>query len=254
MNAVVKLNPPTPIAPEVIASLVITGDLSRLDPSQKVALYNYRCQQAGLDPAAKPFDLLTLNGKQILYANATCTQQLCAVHKLSTTVVARERVEDAYTVVVRVTGPDGRATENMGAVALGNLKGEAYANALMKAQTKAVRRTVLAHCGLGMLDETEVTTIPGATAMPFTADPRGDLSQVDPANIEEAVKQVQAALERDQIEDAQMLELYGIHKELAKDQPLYIAVADALAERKILTKAQWKDAVNVGGKLAKAAG
>jgi hypothetical protein len=30
----------------------------------------------------------------------------------------------------------------------------------MKATTKAIRRTVLAHCGLGMLDETELDTIP----------------------------------------------------------------------------------------------
>jgi hypothetical protein len=247
MNAVVKLNPPTPIAPEVIASLVITGDLSRLDPSQKVALYNYRCQQAGLDPAAKPFDLLTLNGKQILYANATCTQQLCAVHKLSTTVVARERVEDAYTVVVRVTGPDGRATENMGAVALGNLKGEAYANALMKAQTKAVRRTVLAHCGLGMLDETEVTTIPGATAMPFTADPRGDLSAVDNSIRDRHVSAIADILNEDKEEGqiAETLRQY-VAEYLTGFNDLYIAVADELAAQKVIAKAAFKAYLKLG--------
>lgn len=247
MNAVVKLNPPTALAPEVIASLVITGDLSRLDPSQKVALYNYRCQQAGLDPAAKPFDLLTLNGKQILYANATCTQQLCAVHKLSTTVVARERVEDAYTVVIRVTGPDGRATENMGAVALGNLKGEAYANALMKAQTKAVRRTVLAHCGLGMLDETEVTTIPGATAMPFTADPRGDLSAVDSTIRDKHVEAIRDILAMDAEENhiADCLRDY-VAEFLTGFNDLYIATADELAARKIASKSEFKAWMKVG--------
>ena len=43
---------------------------------------------------------------------------------------------------------------------IANLSGEKLANAIMKATTKAIRRTVLAHCGLGMLDETELETIP----------------------------------------------------------------------------------------------
>jgi hypothetical protein len=43
--------------PAVIESIVIKGDLSGLNQTQKVAYYNFRCQQAGLDPAAKPFDL-----------------------------------------------------------------------------------------------------------------------------------------------------------------------------------------------------
>jgi hypothetical protein len=146
--------------PAVIESIVIKGDLSGLNQTQKVAYYNFRCQQAGLDPAAKPFDLLTLNGKQVLYANASCTQQLCAIHKLSTQVVHRERMDDIYIVSVRVTGADGRVSENQGAVAIGHLKADALANAVLKATTKAIRRAVLSHCGLGMLDETEVETIP----------------------------------------------------------------------------------------------
>jgi len=148
---------------DVIASLVINGDLKRLTPAQKVDYYSYRCQQAGLDPAAKPFDLLTLNGKEVLYANAACTQQLTSNRKLSHQVTNRELVDGIYCVFVRVTGEDGRSTENMGAVPVENIKGEAKANAMLKATTKAIRRAVLAHCGLGMLDETEVETIPGAT-------------------------------------------------------------------------------------------
>jgi hypothetical protein len=131
--------------PAVIESIVIKGDLSGLNQTQKVAYYNFRCQQAGLDPAAKPFDLLTLNGKQVLYANASCTQQLCAIHKLSTQVVHRERMDDIYIVSVRVTGADGRVSENQGAVAIGHLKADALANAVLKATTKAIRRAVLSH-------------------------------------------------------------------------------------------------------------
>lgn len=114
------------------------------------------------DPSAKPFDLLVLSGKKVLYANAGATQQLSNLHGLSTAITNRERVENVYVVSVRCTGKDGRSSENQGAVDIAGLNGEKLANALMKATTKAIRRTVLAHCGLGMLDETELDTIPSS--------------------------------------------------------------------------------------------
>jgi hypothetical protein len=45
------------------------------------------------------------------------------------------------------------------------------ANATMKAQTKAIRRAVLAHCSLGMMDETEVASIPDATTTILEVSP-----------------------------------------------------------------------------------
>lgn len=150
------------IDPKILESLVIRGDLGGLSPQQKVEYYGYRCAQVGLDPSAKPFDLMVFQGKQVLYANKSCTEQLIAKHGLSTQIVAREKMDDIYCVHARVTGPDGRYSENMGAVPLKGLSGDGLANGLLKATTKAVRRTVLAHCGLGMLDETEVESIPGA--------------------------------------------------------------------------------------------
>ena len=157
------------IDPKIIEALVLYGDLKKLTSTQTVDYYNFKCYQAGLDPAAKPFDLLELNGKRILYANAGCSQQLTANRKLSHQVTNREMVDGIYCVFVRVAGPDGRSTENMGAVTMGNLQGEAKANAMMKATTKAIRRSVLAHCGLGVMDEAEVETIPGAKRIDFPA-------------------------------------------------------------------------------------
>jgi hypothetical protein len=173
------VNPHT-LDQDVIHSIVLKGDMSGLSQEQAVAYYNYRCQQVGLDPSAKPFDLLTLNGKKLLYANAGATQQLCAVHKLSVSIINRERFEGVYLVSVRVTGSDGRVTENDGAV---ELEGERIgkANALMKATTKAIRRTVLAHCGLGMLDETEVETIPNAVTAPMPMPVDVPIPKVAPA-------------------------------------------------------------------------
>jgi hypothetical protein len=153
--------------PAIQSSIVLRGDLSGLNEDQKKQYYLYRCKQVGLDPAAKPFDLLTLNGKHVLYANAGATQQLCAIHKLSTQITHRERVDGIYLVSVRCTGADGRVSENQGAVDVGSLTGEKLANAILKATTKAIRRSVLAHCGLGMLDETEVETIADARKIPL---------------------------------------------------------------------------------------
>ena len=170
--------------PKIQESLVLRGDLSGLNPEQKKQYYLYRCQQVGLDPAAKPFDLLTLNGKEVLYANANATQQLCNLHKLSTQITHREKVDDIYLVSVRVTGADGRVSENQGAVSIGGLAGEKLANALLKATTKAVRRAVLAHTGLGMLDESEVDSIPEArrTVVNIEPPPPLTIEETKPVN------------------------------------------------------------------------
>lgn len=156
------------LAPDVIQNLLLYGDLSRLTSDQKVQYVQYRCKQLGLDPAAKPFELLTLNGKQVLYATAACTQQLCESRKLSVALSGHEMVRDVIVVTAKVSDKD-RSTENVGAVAVEALKGDTLANALMKARTKAIRRTVLAHCGLGMMDETEIETIPNATKIEIPA-------------------------------------------------------------------------------------
>jgi len=244
MNAVVQLKT---IEPSIIASLVTTGDLSRLTPQEKISYYNYRCQQAGLDPAAKPFDLLKLNGKEVLYANASCTQQLCGIHKLSVEITSKEKTDDIYVVCARVKSPDGRVSENMGAVALGSLKGEALANAMLKATTKAIRRTVLAHLGLGMMDETEVETIPGAVTGPSLGDPRGDLSQVDHKVRDRHVSAIADLLAADaeEVFIAESLRGY-VAEHLQQFQELYIAVADELASQKIASKAQFKAWLKVG--------
>lgn len=189
MNAIVPKN--GNLDPAIISSLVIGGDLKGLSNEQRIAYYKYRCQQVGLDPSAKPFDLLTLNGKMVLYANAGCTQQLCQIHGLSPTITDRTILDGIYCVTSRVTGKDGRTTENMGAVPVGGLKGDALANAMMKALTKAHRRTILMHCGLGMLDETEVETIPGAQTErrgnPLRADYSSWGLEIDAAKSQEQI-------------------------------------------------------------------
>jgi hypothetical protein len=64
-------------------------------------------------------------------------------------------------VTVRATMPDGRQDEDDGAAPIGTLKGEALANAMMKATTKAKNRATLSICGLAMLDVSELESLPG---------------------------------------------------------------------------------------------
>lgn len=152
---------------ETLSKLVLNGDLASMTQDQKTAYYVYRCKAAGLDPATKPFDLLTLNGKQVLYATKECSAQISQRDKLSVTVVTDGAVADIYRVVARATSPDGRCTDDMGCVNIKGTTGDALCNAMMKATTKAKRRAILTHAGLGMLDETELETIPEASRATF---------------------------------------------------------------------------------------
>jgi hypothetical protein len=121
----------------------------------------------GLDPFTKPFDILRLNGKEVLYCTRSGTQQLNKLHKVSHLITSRETNSEAgvYIVTSKASLPDGRCTESIGAVNIAGLKGEMYANAIMKAETKAKRRATLDLLGLGVLDESEAESIPNASTV-----------------------------------------------------------------------------------------
>ncbi|MCW8139881.1 MAG: hypothetical protein KIT58_13370 [Planctomycetota bacterium] len=146
----------------MLERVLVEGDLSRLSPAQRLAYYRMRCDAAGLDFRAQPFQFLTLQGKLTLYATRACTQQLAARHGVTTHVTDQRTEGDLRLVTVRARAADGRETDEMGVVGVKGLAGEALANAYMKALTKAKRRAVLAICGLGDLDETEVDSVPRA--------------------------------------------------------------------------------------------
>lgn len=150
-------------AASLFTTLVLNSDLSKLSEPQRVEYYKIVCERAGLDPMAKPFDLLMLNGRMVLYANKTTTAQLTANHRLTVSIVSKEVIGNILCVTARATKPTGASTEDVGAVNIANLQGDSAANAHMKAITKAKRRAVLSVCGLGMLEETEIETLPAGT-------------------------------------------------------------------------------------------
>lgn len=145
-----------------VERVLVQGDLGQLTPEERVSYYNSVCESVGLNPLTRPFDYVRLNGKEQLYAKRDATDQLRAIHRVSITIARREVLDGVLVVTAMATTPDGRMDESIGAVAIANLKGEAAANAYMKAETKAKRRVTLSICGLGWLDETELETIPAA--------------------------------------------------------------------------------------------
>jgi hypothetical protein len=151
---------PQPLPPEVVEKVVIGGDLAGLNAAQRAEYYGAVCRSLGLNPLTKPFEYLNLNGKLRLYALRDCADQLRRLHGISICIANRERMSDIYVVTARAKDRQGREDESTGAVTVGDLKGDALANALMKAETKAKRRVTLSIAGLGWLDETELETVP----------------------------------------------------------------------------------------------
>lgn len=144
----------------IVERVLATGDLAKLSTQDRLNYLNAICRSVGLNPLSQPFQYITLNGKLTLYARKDATDQLRKIHSVSINIVSREHVNDVYIVTARATTPEGRTDESIGAVSIGNLKGDLLCNAIMKAETKSKRRVTLSICGLGFLDESEIETIP----------------------------------------------------------------------------------------------
>lgn len=171
---------------------MVNGDLSKLSTEQRAQFYLQRCESLGLDPNSSPFQYLMLQNRLVLYATKGLTEQLRTKRGISLNITARELLGDVYQVSCRATLADGRTDEATGAVCLTGLKGDALANAYMKAETKAKRRVTLSVCGLGILDESEIETIQDART--FSREqaerPKPNLSH---GGTYPAVKQVQVS-------------------------------------------------------------
>jgi hypothetical protein len=212
-----------PQAAQKLEQALIGGDLAQLTSAEKIQYYNSVCQSLGLNPLTKPFAYLRLNGKEILYALKDCTEQLRNIHSISLTIPGRELIgEDVYVVTARASRPDGRVDESTGAVTVAGLKGESKANALMKAETKAKRRVTLSICGLGILDETEIETIPQAKpapqpiAVPALAPPAEEMREEDFHPVEIGGNAPNSIEAREYVKQRKLAEL---SKEQEQEQP-----------------------------------
>ena len=159
--------------------VAVIGDLAQLTPQQRMAYYSRVCESLGINPYTQPFQYIRLNNKLVLYATRTAADQLRKRNGVSLDAPDIQFADGLVIVTVTGRAADGRTDTEIGAVPLGNLQGEARANAIMKAVTKAKRRLTLSICGLGWLDETEVETSRDARPVTFTDD--GEIVDEPPA-------------------------------------------------------------------------
>ena len=147
------------ISADLQEKLFIGGDLSKLKPEERLQYYAKLCESLNLNPLTRPFEYITFQGKMTLYARKDATEQLRKTNKISIDNIEYNIKNDIYIVTVYLSDSSGRKDIGTGAVNIAGLKGDALANAFMKAETKAKRRGTLSICGLGFLDETELETI-----------------------------------------------------------------------------------------------
>ena len=166
--------------------VLIEGDLSRLSEQERMSFYDNVCRSLGLNPLTQPFAFLRLSGKLTLYARKDCTDQLRKLHGVSIISVETSSQDGLFIATAKAVDRHGREDCDMGFAALGSLKGENLGNAMLKAVTKAKRRTTLSICGLGMLDETEVEDItvkdkmviePSGLKLPETSEVDAEVQQ-----------------------------------------------------------------------------
>ncbi|MBJ6145717.1 hypothetical protein [Hymenobacter sp. BT559] len=217
---------------DTITNLVLGGDLSKMDNAARVAYYVQLCQSLSLNPHTQPFQILKFQGKEIMYATKSCTEQLRKLWGVSVTKLDRHQEGDVLVVVAYVVDGTGRTDAGTGAVPVTNLKGEALANAFMKAETKAKRRATLSICGLGILDESELDTMPQATqvAMPATAEVGTSATVVEePTPVAATLDEAKVAGHRTRMMYARSLvEVQQIWKEIPKHlAPQLLADKDA---------------------------
>jgi hypothetical protein len=200
----------------IISNLVIKGDLAGLSSEQRVEYYKRFCEHLGLNPVTQPFSIIRVQGREILYATKMATDQLRTLRGVSITSLTGDIVGDCYRVTAVGHDKGGRTDAATGVVTIGNLKGDALANATMKAETKAKRRLTLSLCGLGMLDESEIETIPGAETVVKLIEPKEKKPQkVDPVPVAAPVveKQVEVPPVKDELTTARS-ELQAVYHDM----------------------------------------
>jgi hypothetical protein len=152
-------------SPKILEQLLITGDLSSLSASERLDYYKRVCDSLGLNYLTQPFSYIKLNGKLVLYAKRDCSEQLRKLHGVSVENMHHELLPDElYRVTADFIDKTGRRDQASGIVSLKGLSGEPRANKMLGCETKCKRRGTLSICGMGMLDETEVASIPDAEA------------------------------------------------------------------------------------------
>lgn len=176
----------------VVEKVITGGDLGQLTPEQRVRYYIETCDSLKLNWKTKPFDVVALRGSgaKTLYPNKGCAEQLAGIHNVSVDLLEATVEEGVRIQKAKACLPNGRCVTKTGAVTVAGKRGDDYANAVMKCETKAHRRAVLALVGLNMPDESELETIHGSQRFTmdvesgeFNTAPTGNVTPLKPAPV-----------------------------------------------------------------------
>jgi len=121
------------------------------------------------------------------------------------------------------------------------------AQAFGSAATYARRYSAMAACGL-VGDDDEDGNAASGKAHKEPVDPRPSTVNVDPKLVDRYVSKALDIKSADLDDEGIDAAIYALHVELAPQHDLYCAVADALAEQKVIAKAAWKGAVSAHSK------
>ena len=81
-----------PVLASEVEEVLVTGNLAKLSPEQRVSFYNAVCNSLKLNSLTKPFDYINLQGRLTLYAKKDCTDQLRKMWNVSVEITNREKL------------------------------------------------------------------------------------------------------------------------------------------------------------------
>lgn len=176
MNTQLQTTQSQSVAPNDVSAaaleLALAGDLARLTVEDRLKYIARTCELVGLNPLTKPFDIMSFNGKTVLYANKSCAEQLRKIHGVSVEIVERKVEFGCLIVRCKATDGSGRHDEALAAVPFNEKNPELASNAMMKAETKAKRRVTFSICGLGFaadIDHDQTQTASSVVATEHSA-------------------------------------------------------------------------------------
>lgn len=167
------------------------GNLIGLNQDQKDAVLVELCKRYNLDLVLTPFVKIDFRGVEKFYLTASGTDQIAAQQNLTRKITEfklnqelglvecratvtnadKSRSEDSISFYPITKFSQTRDAQGKLSVTSTMLQGEELANALMKAQTKAIRRATLSFVGMasGVADESEVSQPTPNTLLPVPA-------------------------------------------------------------------------------------
>lgn len=171
--------------PASVVKAQLYNDWSKLSEEDRLKAALALCRALDIPTPLNPFRFITMNGKVVLYAPNEAAQLIAESKGASVNITNKylDKETNIYTVEVRVSTAT-RTIDNMACLYVGGLTGQKRADAMMKAVTKASRRTIFAAFGLSVTDDDDIeaqrTQGPATGVLPPTT---GQVQQGEPETL-----------------------------------------------------------------------